>query len=208
MPRAGRSTRAPERLDHQRVGHDSCDRTITAGPVARVAVCCHAATPHVRPRFIGRIDGKSMSAAQGFNSMKWRRNPPSPAVAATATPTTANSPPSKLTMSNSPVGWAIRGVYAPSLTGLWARLRAVPTRKAVPRGHCFAWAGRAAPACRLKHPSGAFAHPTKNLALSLAPFTFAFCFFLLTTPYSLFLFATPMRGWRSADRRPGAANTR
>ncbi len=33
-------------------------------------------------------------------------------------------------------------------------------------------------------------------------------FSLFTARYSLLLFATPMRGWRSADRRPGAASTR
>src|SRR3982074_58032 len=87
-----------------------------------------------------------------------------------------------------------------------------------PAGRCFAWARRATPSCRPKHPSGAFAHPTKNfsllVSLSRSLLTRYLALSLLATslsPYSLprslltryspfaFLFATPNEGW--AERR-------
>ena len=127
---------------------------------------------------------------------------PSPAVAATATPTTANSPLSKLTMSNSPVGWAI-GAYTSCLRRGYGRVFAPCPRGNRAAGHCFAWARRTRSSAWRNHPFQAPLPTLRNLSLSHFPSSlFSSSFFSsFLSPYSYSLFPIRHPGEGMAERR-------
>ena len=104
-------------------------------------------------------------------------------------------------MSNSPVGWAIRGVHAPSSTGLWARSCAPCPGGNRSRGAVFR-EGTARNTGVLTETSVRRLCPPYEESLFLVS---RFSFHLFASRYSLFdSLATPIEGTAEHRRRPGA----